>query len=201
MGSQFVTQRGFVNSVRGSRKLSMTVLHGTRYATGCSVSQTWFCYCGELCMTVRRLLITVPLRRRWVLKNDGTIMTGENQRSRWRTCPSATLSTINLTLTDLGPNPDLCGEKLATNLQSPLQLQTHHSNTQKLSSYLTANNTVYITKTNRLMQFTKSVIVYCVNHTNTNTNTLCRFRLNKFTLRQVMKNQRRSIGTGVLISP
>jgi hypothetical protein len=48
--------------------------------------------------------------RRW---ND--ILTGENRRTRRKTCLSATLSTTNPTSTDLGANPDLRGERPATN--------------------------------------------------------------------------------------
>jgi hypothetical protein len=39
----------------------------------------------------------------------------ENQSIRGRTCPSATLSTTNPTLTDPGSNPGLRGERPATN--------------------------------------------------------------------------------------
>jgi hypothetical protein len=39
------------------------------------------------------------------------ILTGEHQRTRRKTSPSATLSTTNLTWTDLGANPALRGEK------------------------------------------------------------------------------------------
>jgi hypothetical protein len=47
--------------------------------------------------------------RRW---ND---MTGENRRTRRKTCPSATLSTTNPTWIDPGSNPGLRGERPATN--------------------------------------------------------------------------------------
>jgi hypothetical protein len=40
---------------------------------------------------------------------------GENRRTRSETCPSATLSTINLTWTDPGLNPGLRGARPATN--------------------------------------------------------------------------------------
>jgi hypothetical protein len=40
---------------------------------------------------------------------------GENRSTRGKTCPSATLSTINPTRTDKGLNPDLRRERLATN--------------------------------------------------------------------------------------
>jgi hypothetical protein len=49
--------------------------------------------------------------------HDGMILTGENRRNRRKTCPSATLSTTNLTWTDLGANLGLRGE--ATNRLSP----------------------------------------------------------------------------------
>jgi hypothetical protein len=48
--------------------------------------------------------------RRW---ND--ILTGENRRTRRKTCPGATLFTINLTRIDPGANPGVCGERPATN--------------------------------------------------------------------------------------
>jgi hypothetical protein len=46
---------------------------------------------------------------RW---ND--ILTGENRRTRRKTCPSATLSTTNPTWIDPGANPGLRGERPAT---------------------------------------------------------------------------------------
>jgi hypothetical protein len=42
-------------------------------------------------------------------------LTGENRNTRGKTCPSATLSTINPTWTDLGSKPGLRGERPATN--------------------------------------------------------------------------------------
>jgi hypothetical protein len=48
--------------------------------------------------------------RRW---ND--ILTGENRKTRRKTCPSATLSTTNLTWIDQCANPGLRGERPATN--------------------------------------------------------------------------------------
>jgi hypothetical protein len=43
------------------------------------------------------------------------ILTGENRRTRRRTCPSGTLSTTNPTSIDPGANPGLRGERPATN--------------------------------------------------------------------------------------
>jgi hypothetical protein len=45
-------------------------------------------------------------------------LTGEKRSTRGKTCPSVTLSTTNPTRTDLGSNPGLRGEKLATNRMS-----------------------------------------------------------------------------------
>jgi hypothetical protein len=42
-------------------------------------------------------------------------LTGENQSTRRKTCPSATLSTTNPTLTDPGSNPGLRGRRPAAN--------------------------------------------------------------------------------------
>jgi hypothetical protein len=43
------------------------------------------------------------------------MLTGENQRTQRKACPSATLSTTNPTRTDRGAKPVLCGEMPATN--------------------------------------------------------------------------------------
>jgi hypothetical protein len=52
----------------------------------------------------------------WVWESDGgMILTGENRRTRRKTCPSATLSTTNPTCIDPGANPGLRGERPATN--------------------------------------------------------------------------------------
>jgi hypothetical protein len=48
------------------------------------------------------------------LESDGG-MTGENRRTRIKTCPSATLSTTNPTCIEPGANTGLCGERPATN--------------------------------------------------------------------------------------
>jgi hypothetical protein len=48
--------------------------------------------------------------RRW-----NSILTGENRRTRRKTCPSATLSTTNPTWIDPGANSGLRGERPATN--------------------------------------------------------------------------------------
>jgi len=50
-----------------------------------------------------------------------------------KTCPSATLSTINLTWTDLGSNPGLRGERPATNR---LSLTTAYSKMQINLNYI-----------------------------------------------------------------
>jgi hypothetical protein len=50
------------------------------------------------------------------MENDGgMISTWENRRTQRKTCPSATLSTTNLTWIDPGANSGLSGERLATN--------------------------------------------------------------------------------------
>jgi hypothetical protein len=50
------------------------------------------------------------------LESDGgMILTGENRRTRRKTCPSATLSATNPTWIDPGVNPGLRGERPATN--------------------------------------------------------------------------------------
>jgi hypothetical protein len=42
-------------------------------------------------------------------------LTGENRSTRWKTCPSATLSTTNPTWTDPGSSPGPRGQRPATN--------------------------------------------------------------------------------------
>jgi hypothetical protein len=60
------------------------------------------------------------------MKSDGgMILTGENRRTRRKTCPSATLSTNDPTWIDPGANPGLRGERPATNHLS-------HGTAQKL---------------------------------------------------------------------
>jgi hypothetical protein len=50
------------------------------------------------------------------LENDGgMILTGENRRTQRKPCSSATLSTTNPTWIDPGANPELRGERPATN--------------------------------------------------------------------------------------
>jgi hypothetical protein len=44
-------------------------------------------------------------------------LTGENRSTQGKTCPSATLSTTNLTCTNPGSNPGLHGGRPATNRQ------------------------------------------------------------------------------------
>jgi hypothetical protein len=47
--------------------------------------------------------------------NDGMVLTGGNQRIQRKTCPSATLCTTKISLTDVGVNLDLLSERPATN--------------------------------------------------------------------------------------
>jgi hypothetical protein len=51
------------------------------------------------------------MEQRW---NDTVGGGGGDRRTLRKTCPSATLSTTNPTWTDLGANPGLRGEKMAT---------------------------------------------------------------------------------------
>jgi hypothetical protein len=47
--------------------------------------------------------------------HGGMILTGEDRRTQRKTCPSATLSSTNLTWTDRGAKPGLHSERPATN--------------------------------------------------------------------------------------
>jgi hypothetical protein len=55
------------------------------------------------------------------------ILTGENQRTRKRACPSVALLTINPTWTALGMNLAFCSEKLVTNCLSYGMAFIHHN--------------------------------------------------------------------------
>jgi hypothetical protein len=61
------------------------------------------------------LLVRVTSRWRWVWSIGGMILTGEAKVLGEIPVPKATLSTINLTWTDLGRNPGLRVERPATN--------------------------------------------------------------------------------------
>jgi hypothetical protein len=66
----------------------------------------------------------------------GTIilrMTVEERRTRRKTCPSVTLSTTNSTFTDPGRNPDLRGDKPATNRLRYGKARSGHKNCVLLS--------------------------------------------------------------------
>jgi hypothetical protein len=80
----------------------------------------YFCCVGWNNVSVELLPLTGPLFipqmiHEWIWSSGGMILTGENRRTRRKTCPSATLSTTNYTWTDLVGNPGLRREKPATN--------------------------------------------------------------------------------------
>ena len=60
------------------------------------------------------LLVRATCRWRWVWSTGGMILTGDERCTRRKTRPSTTLSTTNLTKTDLRPNRCLCGDRPAT---------------------------------------------------------------------------------------
>jgi hypothetical protein len=53
-----------------------------------------------------------------VESHGGMIFTGENQTTGRKACPGATLSSTNLTWTDLVENPGLRSDRPATNILS-----------------------------------------------------------------------------------
>ena len=65
------------------------------------------------------LLITVVLRWKWVWRIHGMILTEENRRTLTKACPSATLSTTNVTRTCLGSKAELQTESPETKLSEP----------------------------------------------------------------------------------
>jgi hypothetical protein len=55
-------------------------------------------------------LLFIPQMIYGMESHDKMILTGENQRTRRKSCPSATFSTTNPTWIDTGANPGLRGE-------------------------------------------------------------------------------------------
>jgi len=78
------------------------------------------------------LLLKVVLKIRLSLSIGGIILTEENRPTRRKICPNAALPTTNPTHAGLGLNPDLRGERPATDrfkhrnvLKLPAQTWTH----------------------------------------------------------------------------
>jgi hypothetical protein len=74
-----------------------------------------YCCCYGVGLFLWNWAANGPIVREWIWSSGGIILTGENRRTRRRTCPSATLCTTNSTWTVLSANPGLRGEKPATN--------------------------------------------------------------------------------------
>jgi hypothetical protein len=90
-------------------------LHLSRPNAG--IVRWWFlCLWGEnmsLNCDHQRACCSSPKWFMIIESHCGMIMTGENRRTRRKTCTSATLSTTNLTWTEPVANPFLCGERPA----------------------------------------------------------------------------------------
>jgi hypothetical protein len=87
---------------------SMTIVMFECRAVETTFIYFYFCDGVRLCLCGTGSL-TGPLSisrmiHEWIWSNGGIILTGENRRTRRKTCPSATLSTTNPTWTDLGTN-------------------------------------------------------------------------------------------------
>jgi hypothetical protein len=63
------------------------------------------CLCGT--GSLKGPLSILHMIHEWIWSSGGMILTGENRRTRKKTCPSATLSTTNPTRTNLGAKPSL----------------------------------------------------------------------------------------------
>jgi hypothetical protein len=59
-----------------------------------------------------------PIRYEFEERRRNDILTGENRRTRRKTCPSVTLSTTNPTWIDPGANPSVRSQRPATNDRS-----------------------------------------------------------------------------------
>jgi hypothetical protein len=104
------------------------------------------------------------------------ILTRGNWRTRSKTCPSATWSTINLTLTGLGSNPSLRGQRPATNFLSQGTALRRPKLTRIAfkDPVCTAQQTQFISvlKTNQLMLY-REIIAVCSEIHIKHINTLC----------------------------
>jgi hypothetical protein len=79
------------------------------------------------------LLVTVTCRWRWVWRTGGMILTGENRSNRWKPALSVTLSTTNLTWTDLRLKPGFHGFEVRNSFE--LYLRIHFVPHSKYSLY------------------------------------------------------------------
>jgi hypothetical protein len=68
---------------------------------------------------------------------SGIIPARKIRRSGTKACPSATLSTTNLTWTILSTNPGLCGEKLKTVRSHYAMQRTSDKNTEQFQYFQT----------------------------------------------------------------
>jgi len=75
--------------------------------------------------------------------NSGMILTGDNRRTRRKTCHSATLFATNPTWTDAGANLGLCVKRQATNRLS------HGTDSAYESSSICNLHCLYYTLTNK----------------------------------------------------
>lgn len=71
----------------------------------------WDCICGNGFLTGP--MSNPQMTHQWIWGNGGKILTGENQRTRRKTWPSAILSTVNYTRTDPCEKP---GKNLCTDI-------------------------------------------------------------------------------------
>jgi hypothetical protein len=77
---------------------------------------TWsrfLCRRGKTISELRPLtgILFISMRYMSMESHDGTILTGDNRRTRSKTCTSATLTTTNHIRTDQGAKPGLHGDK------------------------------------------------------------------------------------------
>ena len=82
---------------------------------------------STVCTMIRPivLLIRVILSSNKECSNAGMILKGENRSTGTKTCPNTTLSTTNLTWTDVGLNPGLRGERPGTDRLSHLYVNNY----------------------------------------------------------------------------
>jgi len=121
------------------------------------------------------LLIRATCRWSWVCRIGSMILTEENRSTGIKTCPSATLSTTNVTQTDLGSNPDLrCVSRATDRPNRPTNLWILRLTlllVKKIQSALRTKHTTVI-KTSQLMLYREIIAVCSEIHTK-HMNTLC----------------------------
>jgi hypothetical protein len=128
---------------------------------------------------IRRLrpfvvLVRAPCICMQVQSNGRMALTGKIRITRRKTCLSAILSTINITVTGLGSTPGLRFVRLATNrLSHGAAIRIHiNLNYTKIYPVPRSKHSVSVTNTSQLMLY-REIIAVCSHIHTKHINTLC----------------------------